>query len=151
MDRGRIRQFATPEALYDRPQDCFVAGFVGDGAVVALRGVGGGHGGRVAVQLLGQRLSARTAESQPTHVCIRPEHLRLDPEGPIAAQVSACSYQGGRFRLVLETAGERLIAHAASRARPGEAVRLSLGAPWAFRDPAGPVAGPLAPQLRAEV
>jgi iron(III) transport system ATP-binding protein len=136
MQGGRIRQFATPEALYDRPQDCFVAGFVGDGAVVALRGSGVAGGGRVAVEVLGQQIVARCSDGTPSHVCIRPEQIRIDPHGPIRARVSACTYQGGRFRMMLETEGERLVAHSPTRARAGEELHLSLGSPWAFHDPA---------------
>ncbi|MCZ0963178.1 ABC transporter ATP-binding protein [Paracoccus benzoatiresistens] len=138
MEGGRIRQFASPEALYDRPVDCFVAGFVGDGAVIALAGAGAPHAGRVAVRALGQEIEARCDGAAPTHLCIRPEQLRIDPAGPIRARVSACTYQGGRFRLVLETEGDTLVAHAPARARVGEDMRLSLHSPWAFRDPASP-------------
>ena len=139
MQGGRIRQFAAPEALYDRPQDCFVAGFVGDGTVIALQGTGTPHSGRVRVMALGQQIEARCTGPAPSHLCIRPEQLRLDPAGPIEARVSACTYQGGCFRLVLETEAETLIAHAPARARTGERLRLSLHAPWAFHDPAAPV------------
>lgn len=138
MEGGRIRQFASPEALYDRPQDCFVAGFVGDGAVIALSAAGQSAAGRVMVQALGQQIEARCDSTVPTHICVRPEQVRLDPAGPIRARVSACTYQGGRFRLVLETDAETLVAHAPARARIGEEVRLSLHNPWAFRDPATP-------------
>lgn len=136
MQAGRIRQFDAPEALYDRPGDCFVAGFVGDGTVVAITAAGTPQGGQVVVGALGQRFQARCATAQPSHLCIRPEQVRIDPQGPIHARVSACTYQGGRFRLVLETDQDSLIAHAATRARPGDRMRLSLSAPWAFRDPA---------------
>ena len=143
MQGGRIRQFDAPEALYDRPQDCFVAGFVGDGAVIALAAAGTPTktpaGGRIAVRALGQPIEALCGSAAPTHLCLRPEQVRIDPAGPIRARVSACAYQGGRFRLVLETEGETLVAHAPRRAHPGEEMRLSLGTPWAFRDPAAQV------------
>ena len=138
MEGGRIRQFASPETLYDRPQDCFVAGFVGDGAVIALTAAGQPVSGRVMVEGLGQRIEARCDSTVPTHLCIRPEQVRIDPAGPIRARVSACTYQGGRFRLVLETDTETLVAHAPARAQIGEKVCLSLHSPWAFHDPATP-------------
>lgn len=134
MQEGRIRQFDTPEALYDRPMDCFVAGFVGDGAVIPLRVAGPLTRDGLMVEAMGLHFAARATDHAPTHLCIRPEQLRIDPCGPIAARVSACSYQGGRFRLVLETEGETLVTHAAQRARIGESLRLSIHSPWAFRD-----------------
>ena len=42
MDRGRVRQIGTAEALYERPADAFVAGFIG--RCNLLRGRAGGPG-----------------------------------------------------------------------------------------------------------
>ena len=137
MQGGRIRQFAAPEALYDRPQDCFVAGFVGDGAVVALAGAGRPNGHSVVVHTFGQQFEARCDGATPTHICIRPEQLRIDAAGSLTGRVIACTYQGGRFRLSLSVAGEILVAYAPARATIGEEMRLSLQSPWAFCDPAG--------------
>lgn len=137
MEKGRIRQFAAPEALYDQPQDCFVASFVGDGAVVKVDRAGTPAAGTVVVQALGQEIEARGHGMTPTHICIRPEQVRLDADGPITARVSTCTYQGGRFRLSLQAQGATLIAHTPMRASIGEELRLSLHRPWAFCDPAG--------------
>ncbi len=50
MRAGRVRQVGTPEELYDRPADAFVAGFVGRAnvlsAVLEERGVGPGRAPR---------------------------------------------------------------------------------------------------------
>lgn len=137
MENGRIRQFAPPETLYDQPQDCFVASFVGDGAVVTVDRAGPPATGKVVVHVLGQEIEARSQGTPPTHICIRPEQVQVDADGPITARVSACTYQGGRFRLSLDAAGTNLIAHVPMRATIGEALRLSLHSPWAFCDPAG--------------
>mgnify|MGYP001627949174 CR=1 FL=1 len=135
MQDGRIRQFAAPEVLYDRPQDCFVAGFVGDGAVIPLRVAGPLTPAGILVHALGQQIEARATDARPTHLCIRPEQVAIDGAGPIRARVSACTYQGGRFRLVLDAGGESLVTHGGQRARIGEELRLSIRHPWAFRDP----------------
>ncbi|MTH61570.1 TOBE domain-containing protein [Paracoccus litorisediminis] len=60
--------------------------------------------------------------------------MLIDADGPITGRVSACSYQGGRFRLVVETEGETLINHAATRTEIGTELHLAIRAPWAFRD-----------------
>jgi iron(III) transport system ATP-binding protein len=135
FEKGRIRQFAAPEALYDRPKDCFVAGFVGDGAVVAVDRAEPPAAGRVMVSAIGQSIEARSEGATPTHICIRPEQVRVNSDGPILARVSTCTYQGGRFRLSLEAAGATLVAHVPMRATIGEELRLSLHSPWAFYDP----------------
>jgi iron(III) transport system ATP-binding protein len=135
MKDGQIRQFATPEQLYNCPMDCFVAGFVGDGAVISTRAAGHLNAGRLRVEALGQQILAAASHPLPSHLCIRPEQVKIAPDGPIGARVSACSYQGGRFRLVLETDGETVIAHSSQRANIGETLRLAIGQPWAFLDP----------------
>jgi len=142
MESGRIRQFAAPETLYDQPQDCFVAGFVGDGAVVKVDRAGTPVDGEVVVHALGQEIVARGHGMTPTHICIRPEQVRVDSDGSIIARVTSCTYQGGRFRVSLEAAGETLITHVPIRAKIGEELRLSLQYPWAFCDPVGTTAIP---------
>ncbi|MDS9470046.1 ABC transporter ATP-binding protein [Paracoccus sp. MBLB3053] len=134
MQDGKIRQFAPPEQLYDRPQDCFVAGFVGDGSVVPVRIAGSLTPSGIAVEAMGQRIVAHGLDRNPTHICIRPEQVVLNGDSPLRARVSACSYQGGRFRLVLETAGESLVIHSPQRARIGEELGVTIHRPWAFRD-----------------
>ncbi|WP_163849769.1 ABC transporter ATP-binding protein [Pseudooceanicola aestuarii] len=137
MEAGRIRQFAAPETLYGEPADCFVAGFVGDGAVVSARGLGPAGPGRIHLSVLGQEVTARSRTADPTHVSLRPEAITLSDSAPLRARVSGCTYLGGRFRLSLEAEGETLIALSPQRARPGETLGLTLRDPWAFADPLG--------------
>ncbi|SHM73927.1 ABC transporter ATP-binding protein [Roseibium suaedae] len=143
MEKGRIRQFAAPEDLYDKPQDCFVAGFVGDGAVLPVRDASAPAAGHVRINVLGQEIEARSQTLTPTHVCVRPEQLRIDAEGPISGRVTACTYQGGRFRLTLAAHGATLITHAPVRASIGDELRLSLHRPWTFCDPSASASAPV--------
>ncbi|MBR9652956.1 ABC transporter ATP-binding protein [Thalassovita aquimarina] len=136
MEEGRIRQFAAPEVLYREPADCFVAGFVGDGAVVPARLTGRSEPGRVLLSVLGQDIWCRSSTNAPSHVSIRPEAITLSDDAPLRARVSSCTYLGGRFRLVLDAEGEALVAFAPQRAAIGETVGVRIRDPWAFRDPA---------------
>lgn len=142
MDAGRIRQFATPEVLYREPADSFVAGFVGEGAVVSAHVTGRAEKGAQWLEVLGQAVLARSGSDAPTHVSIRPEAISLSDTAPLRGRVIACTYLGGRYRLTLEVEGETLVAFAPSRAKPGETLGLTLHDLWAFRDPgAQPVFG----------
>ncbi|MBT9383503.1 ABC transporter ATP-binding protein [Pseudooceanicola sp. CBS1P-1] len=133
MSEGRIRQFAAPEVLYNEPADDFVAGFVGDGAVLPALAEGPRGPGRAQVRVLGHSLEARARCAAPDRICARPEDITLSDTGPIRAEVRACTYQGGRFRLTLAAqGGARLIAFSRARARLGETLGLSLGRPWAY-------------------
>ena len=73
MDRGRILQWDSAEALYRRPADRFVAGFIGRGSLVPASALG----------------LARSGE-----VLLRPHALRPDPQGAVAAELVALSFRG---------------------------------------------------------
>ena len=89
MDAGRMQQIGSPQAVYDRPANLFVARFVGSPPMNIISGALAPARRSVAmagVQLpaaasLCERFSARA--SVPVEVGIRPEHLRLtDPARP---------------------------------------------------------------------
>jgi ABC-type Fe3+/spermidine/putrescine transport system ATPase subunit len=120
MSEGRIRQLGTPEEIYRRPSDRFVASFVGDANV--LRGrldrINGTHAivtlGAVQVKVLPGPL-LEVAASAPVDLFVRPEQLQVteasEPcarSGTIVAQV----YQGGHVDLYVEcmdSSRERLL------------------------------------------
>ncbi|MDB6177401.1 ABC transporter ATP-binding protein [Paracoccus sp. Z330] len=135
MESGKIRQFAAPEVLYREPADCFVAGFVGDGAVVSARLTGKTRGECMVLDVLGQEVRARSRTATPTHVSIRPEAITLSDSAMLRARVTNCTYLGGRFRLSLDAAGETLVAFSSCRAAIGEGVGMSIDDVWAFHDP----------------
>ena len=94
MHDGIVEQIGKPLDLYDRPDNLFVASFIGSPAMNFLRGeIGGdearsfqGKGG-ISVPLNG---SAGAAKGTPVVLGIRPEHLRLSDHGfPVEVIVRA--------------------------------------------------------------
>ena len=92
MKDGVIQQIGTPQEVYGRPANLFVAGFIGmpqmnfyDAQLVR------GGDGKYAVELEGAHvvlsdekqanLSARGVEPQPVTLGVRPEHILLAGEG----------------------------------------------------------------------
>ncbi|MGY1457387.1 MULTISPECIES: ABC transporter ATP-binding protein [unclassified Luteimonas] len=73
MDGGRILQWDGAEALYRRPQDRFVAGFIGRGTLVPAAALGLARGG---------------------DVLLRPHALQPDPEGAVRAELVALAFRG---------------------------------------------------------
>jgi putative spermidine/putrescine transport system ATP-binding protein len=129
MDRGRLEQCDTPEALFDRPATPFVAGFVGrssrfSGVVEAP--------GRVRI---GETLlpAAQTPRPGPAEIFIRPHGVRLGAEG-LPGRVATRSFEGASVLLALELPFGRLLAEAPASlpARPGDQVRVAI-APEAIR------------------
>ncbi len=140
MNAGRVEQFDTPEALYDRPATLFVATFIGTANLIngQLPASGGGPcaiacdgGGSLALDR-----AAPCSRAGRVMVAARPEHLSLAapsadalpatvsmvlPLGP--ALVYELLLGNGRTLKVTQprNAGER-------RFQPGEAVGVSLRA-----------------------
>lgn len=121
FNKGRISQLGTPTELYHRPQNPFVASFLGDnnlssGNVIAQ------HSDYVEVQITeGIHLFARQANASHIKIgdhatlCVRPEFLRLISSNEatpsntgtvgvnrLAATVQDVIHQGDHARLLLQ-------------------------------------------------
>lgn len=88
MHEGRIQQVGTPEELYDRPVNRFVAGFIGTPAMGFLDVAGESTGEDGAARLRGTGVRLRlppelaaslSNRSDRLTVGVRPEHLQLIP------------------------------------------------------------------------
>ena len=136
MNRGVLQQFGTPDQIYHRPSNLFVAGFIGSPAMNFLTGrldsVGGAamrfvdRGGSI-------ELPVGPAGLIPGEVVlgIRPEAVALEPgltRHPLAGQVYVVEPLGadlfvtvaiGDHRLKLRTTAEH-------RFRPGEPIMVHL-------------------------
>jgi spermidine/putrescine ABC transporter ATP-binding subunit len=112
MSEGRICQVGTPEGIYRRPCERFVASFVGDANV--LRGRVERMDGAQAIVAVGAlRIAvpsgplAGIAASAPVDLFFRPEQLLLiDPSEPCASNgtVVAQVYQGGHVDVYVDCA-----------------------------------------------
>ena len=112
---GRIQQLATPSDLYERPENSFVAQFIGENN--KLRGVVEALGEQGAMVRLdsGELIAATavnlTAKGQRTLVSIRPERVEykaeMMPAGAhtIDAEVLEFIYMGDIFRTRLRVGG----------------------------------------------
>lgn len=85
MSAGHVRQIDTPDEIYRRPQDAFVASFVGDVNIVPGRYAG--RDGAAVLELGGNvlRLPADRVHAdigERLDVYMRPENIQLAPLGP---------------------------------------------------------------------
>ena len=139
MDRGQLQQYGSPDDVYNRPSNRFVAGFVGSTTMNFLPAMLDHSGDDLVITL-------PVADSRPVTVHprgaedgsdtftmgIRPEHIELVDPGSSAASLSATV-------TLLEALGPRNIVHLSSdkflfrvavpptvRPRVGEAVGLEL-------------------------
>lgn len=137
MNRGKIERVARPSDVYDDPQSEFVADFVGttnffDGTVTAITE------NLLSVRTRGQldlHVSgpARAAIGETVRVLLRPERLRLVPDGQTGpnifrGQVSFIEYFGPTIRYTVQIDGNESLyveAHnSAGGAKIGDLVRI---------------------------
>ncbi|WP_323751501.1 ABC transporter ATP-binding protein [Marinobacter sp.] len=100
MSAGHIRQIGDPDTIYRRPEDPFVASFVGD--VNILPGRYMSHDDQATLEISGnslrlpkERVQAKVGDRLDIHV--RPENIQLDNLGPhslLSATVVAHAFQG---------------------------------------------------------
>jgi multiple sugar transport system ATP-binding protein len=125
MEHGHIRQAGPPLELYDRPANLFVAGFIGSPAMNLLSGrIADGmfhaDGGAMLP------LPPGCTHAGPVWYGIRPEHLRLDPQG-IPAIVQVVEPMGSETQVSLkigETALSGVFRERISQ-RPGEVLNIA--------------------------
>ncbi len=130
MNQGEIRQLDTPEAIYDRPADLFVAGFIGS---PPMNLIAGRHEDGVFTAPGGLRcVTAVPRHAGAAMLGIRPEDINVVPAGggDFDASIYAVELTGDAV-LVTVMAGEaRIIAKADRtwRAEIGSTVALRLDA-----------------------
>ncbi|MDB5314732.1 MAG: transporter ATP-binding protein [Rhodospirillales bacterium] len=81
MNHGIIEQAGPPLVLYDRPANIFVAGFIGSPAMNLIAGDIDGDVFRTPDGTAWPLPPGTRVTPGPVTYGIRPEHLRLDPEG----------------------------------------------------------------------
>ncbi|MGC9541556.1 ABC transporter ATP-binding protein [Streptomyces sp. UG1] len=103
--QGRVAQCDTPQALYRRPADPWVAGFVGD--AVVLPGTVERGGRTVATALGTVPLAASSEGSGPGTVLLRPEQLRLTEAetGGARGTVTDVCFYGHDAKVTVSVAG----------------------------------------------
>jgi multiple sugar transport system ATP-binding protein len=126
MNGGKVEQIGAPLELYDRPENLFVAGFIGSPAMNFLHG----HIANGAFRAEGGAALPLPAgdgpDGRPAVYGIRPEHFQLSPEG-LPAVVHVVEPTGSETQVMAEFAGASVICAFRERvsAKPGETIRVS--------------------------
>ena len=106
MNRGRIEQVGTPAEVYARPASVFVAEFIGTPPMNVLPpGLADGPG----------------AGGHPRAGC-RPEHVVVDPDGPVRATVTLVEQLGHEVLVYCQAGDTRIVVR-----QPADEVHARLG------------------------
>jgi multiple sugar transport system ATP-binding protein len=130
MHDGVVEQMGAPLDLYDRPQNLFVAGFIGSPAMNFLDGKVVRNGGAFFETTNGRRLplpaDTKAREGQAVVYGIRPEHLGVSGEG-VEAEVVVVEPTGAEVQIFARLDGQEITAVLRERLllKPGEKVRFA--------------------------
>ncbi|KRG47409.1 glycerol-3-phosphate transporter ATP-binding subunit [Stenotrophomonas panacihumi] len=141
LNAGVIQQIDTPMALYERPANLFVAGFLGSPAMNVLRGTLQGDGLRMADGRQIPLSAPQALQGRDVLVGIRPEHLQPAAAGDTVAfegKVEGIEPVGNEIFVNLTLGEQLLVMRVPPQALPpvGEGLKVALhGAHLHFFDP----------------
>ncbi|SDK23986.1 spermidine/putrescine transport system ATP-binding protein [Paenibacillus sp. OK060] len=143
MRAGKLLQYATPDEIYERPADSFVAKFIGDTNLLATT-VLGQDTNVIRVECFGYSLLVKTNENTPFaligdrhSLSIRNEYIRLGEDAnpclnKLDGRVIEAVYGGANIRYTIQIAEGFLVQasvlhqRGASRFSPGEPIQIGF-------------------------
>ncbi|HEX3708761.1 MAG TPA: sn-glycerol-3-phosphate ABC transporter ATP-binding protein UgpC [Pseudolabrys sp.] len=129
MHEGLVEQIGAPLDLYDRPDNLFVAGFIGSPAMNMIAGRIRTNGSASFESNGGVKfpLGAAPAESngRPVICGVRPEHFSLSDDGA-DAEVQVVEPTGSELQVVAKMSGADIVVVFRERhqLKPGDKIRL---------------------------
>src|SRR6266851_2430052 len=129
MHDGLVEQIGAPLDLYDRPDNLFVAGFIGSPAMNMIKGRIRVNGTASFEGPAGVKFSLAAAGSgndgRPAVYGVRPEHFSLSDDGA-EAEVQVIEPTGSELQVVAKLGGEEITAVFRERHqfKPGDKIRL---------------------------
>jgi multiple sugar transport system ATP-binding protein len=131
MRDGVVEQIGDPLSLYDRPNNTFVAGFIGSPAMNMIPGTARVNGGNGLVEFGGNvtlplPLGARAADGQSVLYGMRPEHCLLSGGDGLPADVIVIEPTGADTQLYCRFNGQELTSLVRDRVscRTGDRIKL---------------------------
>jgi multiple sugar transport system ATP-binding protein len=129
MHDGIVEQIGTPLELYDKPDNQFVAGFIGSPAMNFLRGKVKANGSAGFEGPNGVKLPLGAApansEGRPAVYGIRPEHFTIADDGA-DAEIVVVEPTGSETQVFAKLGGEEIVAVFRERHKfePGDKIKL---------------------------
>jgi ABC-type sugar transport system ATPase subunit len=134
MSEGRVQQVGTPQDVYERPANTFVAHFIGTPPMNTLPGrvTSDERGPKVETDgsyfPLPAGLKTRPETGAPVLVGVRPEHLEPDSDGEIRQKVQIVEWLGHECLVTGRIGTENVIVRLIGMAphQPGSELRLRV-------------------------
>ena len=117
MRGGLIQQIGAPGEVYERPDNLFVAGFLGAPGMNFLSGqihlqadASPVFSSALPISLADYAFKTAPRHGQPVVLGLRPEDIRIDPQGEVSATVQLIEPMGNHQVVWLQVADQRLAA-----------------------------------------
>jgi multiple sugar transport system ATP-binding protein len=129
MKGGVLQQLGTPDEIYNRPANTYVATFIGSPTMNLIEGRATGTG-QFSIAGAQLALTAHGHDQQVTLLGLRPEHIRLNDAAAWRGVVNLVEPTGADTYVVVDTAAGKVTVRAApqTQVRPGDAVGLEIQA-----------------------
>jgi len=127
MKDGVLQQLGTPDEIYNRPANTYVATFIGSPTMNLVEGHALSQGGFGIAGVDIPALRCPAPASQPVWLGLRPEHLRLDEQSPWRGDVSVVEPTGADTYLVVKTASGDTTVRVSPQTRVQVGERIGLG------------------------
>ena len=127
MKDGVLQQLGTPDAIYNRPANTYVAGFIGSPTMNLIAGSAQPASAGALFGIEGALLPLACPSPVPgTLLGLRPEHIELVAESPWRGEVSVVEPTGADTYVLVKTAAGDVTVRISPQAavRPGESIGL---------------------------
>ena len=123
MKDGLLQQLGTPDDIYSRPANTYVASFIGSPTMNMVQGQAAGQAG---FEIAGASLPLTAPVAGPAQLGLRPEHIALADDAPWRGEVSIVEPTGADTFVVVRTAAGDVTVRTSAQARvsPGDQVGL---------------------------
>ena len=128
MKDGVLQQIGTPDDIYSRPANTYVAGFIGSPTMNFIAGtpITTGSGGLFSFE--GGQLALPCPAATRATLGLRPEHLQLQTDAPWRGQVLLVEPTGADTFVVVQTASGPVTVRVAPQTpvRVGDSIGLAV-------------------------
>ncbi|WP_409418869.1 ABC transporter ATP-binding protein [Marinomonas sp. RS-M-Aa-14] len=133
LNKGQLVQWGTPQELYARPRNTWLANFIGRGSVLSVAAVA------PAQYVSGTNLHALIRQHSPdkaaSSVLVRPQdiHFVSADDSALAVSVHSCIFRGERYDIELTLKdGQRLLAYSDVPMTRESQHQVRLGQAWSL-------------------
>ena len=130
MKGGVLQQLGTPDEIYNRPANTYVASFIGSPTMNLIPGHDGTAEGRKGFAIASTQLQIAAPRSGKLLMGVRPEHLSLVDDAPWRGEVSLVEPTGADTYVVVNTGAGNVTVRVSAQAKlkAGDSVGLAVAA-----------------------